>query len=582
MPTVAQQLTDLVRQAAEAAGYGDAPVPLEPCVPTNDPRHGDYQSNFAFRLGGALRTNPRAVAQTLVAALPANDLVASTDVAGPGFVNFRLSEAFLAAELVASARDPHLGTPQEGTGRTLVIDYSSPNIAKRMHVGHMRSTIIGNAIDRIYRFLGWNVVADNHLGDWGTQFGKLIVGWRNWLDEAAFEDDPIGELQRVYVEFGRRAAEDPDLEDRARAETALLQSGDPENFALWKRFTDESVREFERVYDRLGVHFDVALGESFYRDGLGDLVSGLLDRGVAIRDQGAVVVPFEAGDGDGLENAPLLIQKSDGAALYGTTDIATVLYRMETWNPDRMVYVTDVRQRLHFRQLFAACRKLGVEVELFHVWFGMLRFADGTVVATRKLEGAQEGGPRSVNLVDVLDTAVARAREVVDTKSSELPEDERAQIAEAVGVGAVRYSDLSQNPQTDVVFDWDKMLSLEGNTAPYLMYGFARVESIFRKSGLDAFEPGEVVLGEPIERELALVLLRTPEVIQAAAGSYRPNLLCDHLFQVANTFARFYHDCRVLHEDAAVRQSRLSLAYAAARTLEVGLGLLGIRALARM
>ncbi|MBW1879226.1 MAG: arginine--tRNA ligase [Deltaproteobacteria bacterium] len=582
MPTVAQQLTDLVRQAAESAGHGDAPIPLEPCVPTNDPRHGDYQSNFAFRLGKALRTNPRAVAQTLVSALPPNDLVASTEVAGPGFINFRLSDTFLAAELVACASDARLGTPLDGAGRTLVIDYSSPNIAKRMHVGHMRSTIIGNALDRLYRFLGWEVIADNHLGDWGTQFGKLIVGWRNWLDEEVFEKDPIGELQRVYIAFGQRAAEDPELKAQARAETARLQAGDPENFALWQRFTEESVREFERVYERLGVRFDVALGESFYRDGLRDLVSRLLDEGVAERDQGAAVIRFGAEDGEDLEKAPLLIQKSDGAALYGTTDLATVLHRMETWNPDRIVYVTDVRQRLHFRQLFAASRKLGIEVELFHVWFGMLRFADGTVMATRKLEGGQGSGPRSVNLVDVLNMAVARAREVVDAKSSELPEKERAEIAEAVGVGAVRYSDLSQNPQTDVLFDWDKMLALEGNTAPYLMYGFARVKSIFRKSGVDVFEPGEVVLGEPIERELALAVLRTPEVILAAAATYRPNLLSDHLFQVANTFARFYHDCRVLHEDSGVRQSRLSLAFSAARTLEVGLGLLGIRALSRM
>ena len=582
MATVAQRLTDLVQQAAEAAGYGDAPVPLEACVPTHDPRHGDYQSNFAFRLGKALRTNPRAVAQQIVDALPDDPLIGAAEVAGPGFLNFRLDDAALAADVTARATDPRLGAPPEGEGRTMVIDYSSPNIAKRMHVGHMRSTIIGNAIDRMYRFLGWHVVADNHLGDWGTQFGKLIVGWHDWRDDAAYAEDPIGELQRIYVEFGKRAAAAPTLEHRARAETAKLQEGDPDNLALWQQFTEVSLREFDEVYDRMDVHFDVAHGESFYREGLQDLVQELIDQGVASTDQGAVVIRFDPEDGKGLKDASMLIRKSDGAALYGTTDLATVRYRLATWHPERIVYVTDVRQRLHFRQLFAACRKLGLDVDLEHVWFGMLRFADGTVVATRKLEASQSAGPRSANLVDVLDTAVAHARSVVDAKSEELPEAERAQIAAAVGIGAIKYADLSQNPQSDIIFDWDKMLSLEGNTAPYLMYAYARVQSIFRKGGIEGFEPGGLVLGEPIERELALAVVRTPELVQAAAASYRPNLVCDHLFGLANTFARFYHECRVLDDDPAVRRSRLTLCQATARALATGLDLLGLRALDRM
>lgn len=582
MSTLAERLTDLVRQAADAAGHSDAPVPLEPCVPTNDPRHGDYQSNFAFRLGKALRTNPRAVAQELVDVLPDSDLVAGADVAGPGFINFRLADAALAADVVARATDERLGAPAEGAGRTMVIDYSSPNIAKRMHVGHMRSTIIGNAIDRLYRFLGWQVIADNHLGDWGTQFGKLIVGWRTWRDDEAYEQDPIGELQRIYVEFGRRAALEPELEDAARHETAKLQAGDPENTRLWQQFTEVSMREFEAVYDRLGISFDVTLGESFYRGRLQGLVAELLERGVAEVDEGAALIRFDEQDGQGLDDKPMLIRKSDGAALYGTTDLATVKHRVDTWDPERIVYVTDVRQRLHFRQLFAACRKIGWQADLEHVWFGLLKFADGAVIATRRLESVAHSDARSVNLVDLLDTAVERAAEVVDEKSAELPDEQRAAIAEAVGIGAVKYADLSQNPRSDVVFDWNEMLSLEGNTAPYMMYAYARVQSIFRKGGIDDFEAGDVVLGEDIERELALAVARTPEIVQAAAGSYRPNLLCDHLFDLANTFARFYHECRVLDDEPAVRQSRLSLCHATARALEVGLGLLGIEVVDRM
>ncbi len=581
MATVAQHLTELVGRAAAAAGHGDAGVALEPCVPTNDARNGDYQSNHAFRLAKAVRANPRAVAQAIIDALPADPLVASAEVAGPGFVNFRLADSALAEDVVARALAPRLGADAEGAGKRLVIDYSSPNIAKRMHVGHMRSTIIGNAIDRLHRWLGWEVVADNHLGDWGTQFGKLIVGWHGWRDDAAYAEDPIGELQRIYVEFGRLAAEDPSLEEQARAQTAKLQDGDAENVALWQQFTDVSMAEFDAVYRRMGIHFDVTLGESFYRDRLQALIDDLVEQGVASESDGAVIIPFDAEDGKGLESTPMLIRKSDGAALYGTTDIATALHRVATWDPHKIVIVTDVRQQLHFRQLFAACRKLGLRVELQHVWFGMLRFGDGTVVATRKLDKAA-GGARSVNLVDVLDTAVAHARSVVDEKSAGLPDDERARIAEAVGVGAIKYTDLSQNPQTDIVFDWDKMLSLEGNTAPYLMYAYARVQSIFRRAGVDDFTPGGVVLGEPVERELALAIVRTPEIVQAAAASYRPNLLCDHLFGLANTFARFYHDCRVLEDDAALRRSRLSLCFATAQALAQGLDLLGLSALDRM
>ncbi len=580
MPTVAEQLTELVAAAANAAGLGDAAAPMEPAVPTADARFGDYQSNFGFRLGKALRQNPREVAGKLVAHLPPSPLVAEASVAGPGFVNLTLSDAGIATAVSAAAIDARFGATPVGPGSTLVIDYSSPNIAKRMHVGHMRSTIIGHALHRIHAFLGWNVIADNHIGDWGTQFGKLIVAWDEGRDEAAFAEDAIGELQRLYRWFGEVAAERPEWLDRAREETARLQAGDPRARALWQRFVDVSLAEFEAVYERLGVRFDVVLGESFYNDALGPLVDDLLARGIAEVSDGAVIIPFTEEDGKGLSSSPLLIRKRDGAALYGTTDLATVAYRKATWSPDRVLYVTDVRQQLHFRQVFAAARKAGMALNFEHIWFGMLRLPDGAIAATR-------GGGQLVNLVDVLDEAVRRARAVVDEKSGELPDAERAAIAEAVGLGAVRYADLSQNPQSDITFDWDKMLALNGNTAPYLQYAHARLCSLLRRAGYADPEDAPVALStvaHPAERALALAALRVPEIAVAAASSARPNLVCDHLFTLAGHVATFWNECPVLAEDVAddARARRLALVAATARALRLGLGMLGIEAPARM
>lgn len=572
MSTVADALTALVRQAAVAAGHAEAPVPLEPCVPTQDPRHGDYQSNFAFRLGKALRTNPREVAELIRAHLPADPMVASTEVAGPGFLNFTLDDAWLARELVRRAADPRFDGPVPGEGKALVIDYSSPNIAKRMHVGHMRSTIIGNALDRIFRYLGYDVVADNHLGDWGTPFGMLIVAWRTWRDDAAYAADPVGELQRLYQLFRAEEKERPELSDHARAETARLQAGDPDNRALWEQFVTVSMQEFDEVYRRLDVTFDVALGESAYDGMLADTVATLFDKGLAEEDHGAAIVRFSAEDGKGLKDKVLVVRKSDGAATYGTTDVATVTYRMARWNPARIVYVTDVRQRQHFQQIFAIAGKLGIHTELEHVYFGMLRFADGSVAATR-------GGSQLVNLVDVLDEARDRARAVVDTRADDIPDEaERAAIAEAVGIGAVKYADLSQNPQSDVVFEWDKMLALQGNTAPYLMYAHARCASLLRTAAARGDAPGTLVLAHELERQLATMLVRLPDAIVLAGNTARPNLLCDHVFSLAQVFARFWDGCPVLRDDVTpdVRASRLALVQATAHGLRLGLGLLGI------
>lgn len=577
MATVAQRLTELVQQAIIAAGIAEEGTAIEPCVPTNNPEHGDYQSNAAFRMAKIARQNPRALAQKVLDHLPDDPAIAEASLAGPGFLNLRLSDAWLADDVARRAGDDRLEGPLSGEGRTVVIDYSSPNIAKRMHVGHLRSTVIGNALDRLHRYLGWNVVADNHIGDWGTQFGKLIVMWRRDADEAAYEADPIGELQRLYQAFKPAAEEDPSLVDAARAETAKLQEGDEANVALWQRFIDASMEEFEGIYQRLGVAFDVVHGESFYRHELQSLIDGLLEKGIAEHSEGAVIVPFQPEDGKGLAKNPLLIRKSDGAALYGTTDLATARHRVATWDPDKVLYVTDTRQQAHFRQVIAAAKKMGLDgPEYVHAWFGMLKFPGGVVASTRSGE--------VVNLVDLLDSAADKAFDIISDKSPDIPEAERRDIAEAVATGTIRYFDLSQNPQSDITFTWDKAMSLDGGSAVYLMYAYARLHSILRKGEAVDGVAGPVATEHPTERTLALLVARTPEAIQAAADTYRPNLLAEHLENLAKAVGPFYNECPILLDgvEVGVRQKRLALVFAVTRALAMGMDLLGIRAVERM
>jgi arginyl-tRNA synthetase len=570
--TVATVLTEVVADAALRLGHGGVLNEIEAAIPTSDPQFGDYQSNHAFRLGKALKQNPRAVAEAVRQAIAPHPAIASTSVAGPGFLNFRLDDGWLAAHLSDLAADAHRGIAQTGAGKTIVIDYSAPNVAKRMHIGHMRSTFIGSALCALYGAAGWKTIGDNHIGDWGTQFGKLIVAWRRWLDRDAYDADPIGELERLYVKFADEAT--PELDDAARAETAKLQSGDPENRALWQQFIAVSMAEFNRVYERLGVKFDVVLGESAYNEALPGIVRDLVAAGIAIVSDGATVVKFGADAGAGLADTVLVIQKQDGAYLYGTSDLATIEHRVRTWNPDKIVYVVDTRQQLHFRQVFHTWHRWRQrELEMVHCWFGFLKFGD-SIMASR--------GGNIVRFVDLLDEAQRRAREVVDNKSGELPESERAVIAEAVGTSAVRYADLSQNPQSDVTFDWDRMLSLDGNTAPYLLYSYARCRSIQRKGGIASPSTRGVALTVPEERALALQLVHFPEAVAAALEHHRPNLLCDHLFATANALNRFYAECPVLSAEPAVREARLALVEATARVLERGLEILGIPALARM
>ncbi len=577
MQSIPEVLGALIDEALAALELGDAlagaPAGAETVTASKNPVHGDYQSNLAMRLAKVARTNPRALGQRIAEALPEHSALAGVSIAGPGFLNLRLDDGWLGERVAAQAADPHQGVAQR-TG-TVVIDFSSPNVAKRMHVGHLRSTVIGAALDRIYRHAGYRVVADNHNGAWGPQFGQLIVAWRRWVAAAAVAADPIAELQRIYVLFAQAAEQNPDLEALARSETAKLQAGDPENRALWQRFIEVSMDDFDRLYRRMDIAFDEVLGESAYHEMLGPLVEDLLASGMAEVSDGAVIVPFSAEDGKGLEDIPFLVRKQDGAFLYATTDIATVRHRLDTWDPVRIVYVTDTRQQLHFRQLFACCARLGWTRpgQLSHVWFGLLSLPEGAM-STRK--------GNVINLEDVLDESVRRARIVVDEKSPMLPDEERAAVAEAVGVGAVRYADLSQNPQSNVTFDWDRMLSLEGNTAPFLLYSLARGRSIQRKGGVERPAVLAAAPTHPHERELALALLRFGENFEVALRASRPNLLCDYLFGLATRFNRFYYELAVLKAEPEDRQRRLSLVEATARVLEVGLKILGIRTLERM
>ncbi len=541
---------------------------VELLIPTNNAAHGDYQWNFALRVGKAKKRNPRALAESLAPLLKHAGIV-SAEVAGPGFINLKLNDAWLAQLVGTQFHDPQCAIAQDGlassgNARTVVIDYSSPNVAKRMHIGHMRSTHIGHALDRMHRAAGWNVIADNHIGDWGTPFGKLMVAWEKWRDEAAYQRDGIGELERLYVLFGDQSKGNEELAEQARSQTAQLQRGESEQTALWKKFLAVSMVEFDGVYRRMGVTFDETLGESAYKDETDGVIAELLAAGVVEESEGAII----ARNGEQVA----VVRKRDGAVTYTATDLACVRYRMRRWNPDRIVYVTDMRQQGHFANLFQLTTRWGIRAELVHAWFGMLVLPEGVSMSTR------DGNV--IRLVDLLDEAVRRARAIVDEKAAMLSDAERAEIAEAVGVGSVRYADLSQHPQTNVTFAWDRMLAMDGNTAPYLLYSHARAATLLRKADERA-DVGGIVLSELLERDLAMALLRYPEAVSYATRTSRPNVLGEHLFEIANRFNRFYHELPVLSGGEA-RASRLGLVDASRAVLRHGLTLLGLRVLDRM
>jgi arginyl-tRNA synthetase len=650
------------RFAAALTGLVDDPrEALDLIRPAQDSRFGDYQANFAMSLAKALKRPPREVAAEVVSRLDVADFCLPPEVAGPGFINLRLRDDWLGRQLASIAADDRLGVPRCDPPRTFVVDYSGPNVAKPMHVGHIRSTVIGDALCRTLRFLHGDkhVVGDNHIGDWGTQFGMILWGYKHLRDDAAYRASPVAELARLYRKVNRlvdyfemraalpkceervaqcqRQASDartrestadpkeakeagkarkraeatladeqtalagtqakfatidhdptlaalirqhPTIGDEVLRETVRLHEGDPENVRLWREFMPACLEDIERIYRRLGVTFDATLGESFYHDRLAAVVEDLLRRGIARETDGATGV-FLADD-----KPPFLIRKRDGAFLYGTTDLATIQYRMEIWHPDAILYVVDHRQSEHFDNLFSTARKWGyADVALEHVSFGTVLGDDGRPFKTRSGD--------TVGLEGLLDEAVARALEVVSQNDEakpggrELSDDERKQIAKTVGIGALKYADLSQNRTSDYVFSYDKMLAMNGNTATYMQYAYARVRSILQRGGIDAVAlraaSARITITEPAERALAVALLRLPEALDAVVADYRPNQLTAYLFDLANQYSTFYEQCPVLKApDEATRASRLALCDLTARTIRQGLALLGIEVVEKM
>jgi arginyl-tRNA synthetase len=561
MPSVPDILAAAVERAL------GAPAIIKPCT---DPKFGDYQANGVMAVAKQRKTNPVALAKEIIAKLDVAGSCEPPTVAGAGFINFRLKPEFVAQQISAGARDDRLGVPAVAKPKTVVIDFSSPNVAKPMHVGHIRSTIIGDCLARVMRFLGHRVITDNHIGDWGTQFGMLIVGWKKFRDEAALQRDPIAELERLYKYVNGRE----DLRDEARAELAKLQRGDTENLAIWQEIISLSCHEFNGIYMRLGVIFDKTLGESFYNPMLPEVVSELRQRGIARESEGAMCVFFED-DRELKDAAPLIIQKADGAFLYGTTDLATLKYRIEQWHPDEIIYLTDARQQLHFKQVFATARKwLKTVPDLRHVYFGSILGEDGKPFKARSGE--------NVKLADLLNEAEVRARTVVKEKNPDLSDETQKQIAWVVGTGAVKYADLSQNRTTDYVFSWPKMLAMTGNTAPYMQYAYVRVQSIFRKAGDSPSVAGSVSLEHPAELDLAKHLLRFAETLQSVAEDDKPNWLTGYLYDLAGKFSVFYDNCPVLQSAEPMRSSRLALCRLTADVIKRGLNLLGIDVIEQM
>ena len=568
---------ELHLQAAVRAILPDADLASVLVRPCPDAKFGDYQTTSLMALAKARKLNPRQIATDVLAKLDVTEICERVDLAGAGFLNFHLKPAVLMSALADATGGKHLFFEPSQPPRTVVIDFSSPNVAKPMHVGHIRSTILGDCLARTLRLLGHRVVTDNHIGDWGTQFGMLLVGWKRELDAAALQADAIGEMERIYKKLSAECKANPATLESARQELVKLQGGDAENLRIWREMIALSQIQFDTIYGRLGVKFDHTLGESFYNPRLAGIVEELVAKGVARESEGALAVFFD--NVPQLKDHPALIRKSDGGFNYTTTDLATIAHRLETWQPDEIIYVTDGRQQLHFQQIFAAFRKWHPETatKFAHVWFGSILGEDGKPFTTRSGE--------TVKLADLLDEAEERAFQVVSEKNAELPEAQRKEIARVIGLGAVKYADLLPNRQSDYVFSWDKMLALSGNTAPYLQYAYARIRSIFRKAEAGA-EPGprnsDLRLAEPQEIALAKHLLTFGLTLEAVIEEYRPNFLCNYLYDLAGRFTSFYEACPVLKAEPAVRASRLVLCDLTARVLKQGLEVLGIEVVEQM
>ncbi|MFG0295434.1 MAG: arginine--tRNA ligase [Maioricimonas sp. JB045] len=636
------------RLAVVLADFTENPADFASMVrPAQDPKFGDFQANCAMPLAKRHGTNPREVAAHIVDKLDLTDLCDPAEVAGPGFINLRLQDDWIVDRVEQAFRDERLGVAPAEQPRHVVVDFSSPNVAKPMHVGHLRSTVIGDALNRILRYLGHDVISDNHIGDWGTQFGMIIYGYKNFLDQQHYADDPVGELARLYrlvnqlsdyhAAVGKlpeqetllaekqarlddlpdpagdkkakkaakklrnevaelqdairstkskiAAVEDdadlkaladahPQIARAARDETARLHAGDEENRRLWDQFLPQCLAALNRIYERLDIHFDKTLGESFYDPFLKDVVENLQQKEMAVESDGAQCVFIEGND------APFIVQKADGAFTYATTDLATIRYRVEEFQADSILYVVDSRQSEHFKLLFETAAKWGYgNVELKHVSFGTVMGKDRKPDKTRSRD--------TVGLESLLDEAVAKARQIVDANDEakkngpELDDAARQAIAEIVGIGGIKYADLHHNRESDYVFDWDKMLAMTGDTAAYMQYAYARTRGILRKGGVTSEQlqqsDQKIVLTHPAERALALKICRFEEALASVVEEYRPNVLTQYLFELANDFSTFYDNCHVAKEaDESLKASRLKLVDLTGRVIARGLNLLGI------
>lgn len=563
-----------VEQAFSANGLTDQPIILQPAKNRD---FGDYQINGVMGAAKKTRQNPRELAQRVADALQQNPLIATAEVAGPGFINLKLRPEKLAQYIKTSLQDEHLGIARNSKPQTIVIDYSSPNLAKEMHVGHLRSSIIGDSLNRVLTFLGHKVIAQNHVGDWGTQFG-MLVAYLIEQQQNGRADLELADLEQFYRNAKVRFDEDKNFADTARDYVVKLQSGDASVLVLWQQFVQTSLQHAQAVYKKLGLKLlpaDVT-GESFYNDQLQSTVNELLAKGIAVDSDGTKVVFLDEFKNQDNEPAAFIIQKKDGGFLYASTDLACLRYRINTLHGNRLLYVVDARQSLHFDELFTVARKAGWlpdTVHAEHVPFGTMMGKDGKPFKTRSGD--------TVKLMDLLNEAVTRASALVASKNPELSADEIAHIGEVVGIGAVKYADLSKNRTSDYIFDWDSMLSFEGNTAPYLQYAYTRVQSVFRKAGTWD-NNAAITLNEAMEQQLAVELLKFEDVLDSVANTSYPHYLAAYLYQIATLFSRFYEACPILKADEATRNSRLQLTSLTGKTLQQGLALLGIDTLETM
>jgi len=586
--TFADQLSRLLNEALqETASAADIPSDFVAQIDQAQNRQfGDYQSNVAMILAKQVKKTPSDLAAEIIEAIPESNLIETPEIAGPGFINFRITETALDTRLTELlADDTRLGVAKAKSPQTIVADFSAPNVAKPMHVGHIRSTIIGDSLTRIGRFLGHKVISDNHIGDWGTQFGMILWGWKNLLDEAAMEENPIEELLRIYRDVNAKTKDDEALKETCKNELVKLQGGDEENLQIWERCIELSKTGLQKIYNRLDVNFDHWLGESFYNDQLGPLVEQLLESGIAEESDGAVAVfsdgslpekedPLLKNEDDEWKPQPALIRKSDGGFLYATTDLATIDYRIEKLGADAIWYIVGAPQQLHFDQIFQVAKRRGQDADLQFIPFGSILGKDRKMLRTRSGD--------TVQLADVLDEAVERARKIVEEKNPDFSNEEKTEIAEIIGIGSVKYAELSQFRMTDYIFDWDTMLALKGNTAPYLLNAYVRTRAIFRKLGNDYVPASEISLTEDAERTLTLRLAQFAEIVPTVLDDFRPNALAQYLYDVATTYHKFWEACPVLKAEGAVRNTRLALCELTGRILRCGLGLLGIRTTEKM